>query len=85
MSNVVFGMHDENEADIFRPETTDIFIENYEDNVPTANASNASISSYVNNIECMDPHGGEVRQLSKFSYAYIIFHIINIDGKSILR
>ena len=55
MSNDVFGTHNENEDDTFRPETTDIFIDNYEEN-----ASNASLSSFVNNIECMDPHVGEV-------------------------
>ena len=56
-------MHNENEIDTFRPETTDIFIDNYEENVPSANASNASISSYVNNIECMETHVGEVKKI----------------------
>ena len=58
LSNVVFGTHNENEGDIFRPETTDIFIDNDDEN-----ASNASLSSFVNNIECMDPHAGEVTKI----------------------
>ena len=66
MSNADFDMFDENGLDNFRPETTDIILENNEGNRPLSNVSNTSLSSYINNIEGMQTQKSVVRWKFKF-------------------
>ena len=54
MSNVSFVMRNENEEDNFRPETTDILLDNDEEDMSHSNTSNTSLSSFVNKVEGMD-------------------------------